>query len=939
MKHLFFVSLALILSISSMAQRFSVSGTVQDTIGNELVAATVILMDTDSILMDYTMTNSKGDFTFKNLKPGEYLIKVTYLSFFPVTIAMEILDENIHLGVITMEEISTQLMEVVIREAKAPLKLRGDTVEYDISQFKVPEGATLESLLRRLPGMEVSQDGSVLEDGKNVTRLTVEGKTFFSEDPKFAIKNLPAEGVSKIQVFDKKDEEALLTGVAQNTTEKAMNIELKEGFKRGSFGKITAGGGIETRGELKGNYNKFDKKYQFSLVGVGNNTGRNGLSWDDYQDFMGSNSWNLFNDYTYGFGTGGGYFISFSGSSGLENKIQDAFFSGDRGGFPTHLIGGLNYNYDHKKTKISSRYFFQQSGNEKETFLDSRNFLPDAFLENNRFESENRLSGSHRSEFVLEHKFDSLFAIKATADVAFVGTEIGQFGHNDVFKNGTFLSNNSSFNNDSDLTGRLFSTSILARKQFKKKGRGLGANLAFLQTNVQEDQNVFSDNFFFSAEGDIEQELLLRQLNDDQLNKKVISGNLLLSEPLSKRIFFKTFYNMNVRLEEGARFVEDENSEGNRVLDEFLSRNYDNRIMNQRIGTSLTYTHKGFNLTVGGAYQTFDLQGEFSASNPELFKGVVDNRFSSWIPYAELRYPFTRNTFFNTTFTIDVREPSIEQLLPVIDFRNPLFIREGNPDLLPALSHRLSMSFNHSWPASGIRFSVFSWYNYQENQIISEQIVDENQVTFSRPINFTGGRNLSIYSTLSLPIQRNKLTFRLNGTFMGSRSFAVVNEVLNRTFTTGPGGTLGLDYTPTQNTALFVSSQLGYINTTYNINSGQNQNIIQNTHSFNFSTKIANGLFLNSSLRYSVFSNKRFGIEQRIPIANLSIYKQFLRGNRGEVRLSIYDVFNSNIMISQNTSAISVFDSRTLSLARYGMLSFSYNIRGMKSGVNQNIFH
>ncbi|HMQ08652.1 MAG TPA: TonB-dependent receptor [Saprospiraceae bacterium] len=939
MKHLFIVSLSLSLSISSSAQRFSVSGTVQDTIGNELVAATVILMDTDSILIDYTLSNSKGEFIFKNLMIGKYLIKITYLSFFPVTYSVDVSDENVQMGEIKMEEISTQLMEVVIRDAKAPLKLRGDTVEYDISQFKVPEGATLESLLRRLPGMEVSQDGSVLADGKNVTRLTVEGKTFFSEDPKFAIKNLPAEGVSKIQVFDKKDEEALLTGVSQNTTEKAMNIELKEGFKKGGFGKITAGGGIETRGELKGNYNKFDNKYQFSMVGVGNNTGRNGLSWDDYQDFMGSNSWNLFNDYTYGFGTGGGYFISFSGSSGLENKIQDAFFSGDRGGFPTHLIGGLNYNYDHKKTKLSSRYFFQQSGNEKETFLDSRNFLPDAFLENNRFESESRMNGSHRTEFVFEHKIDSLFAIKATADVAFVGTDIGQFGHSDVFKNGIFLSNNTSFNNDSELTGRLFSTSILARKQFKKKGRGLGANLAFLQTNVQEDQNVFSDNFFFSGEGDIEQELFLRQLNDDQLNKKVISGNFLVSEPFSKKIFFKTFINMNVRLEEGSRLVEDENNEGSRVLDEFLSRSYDNRITNQRIGTSLTYTHQGLNITVGGAYQVFNLQGDFSASNPELFEGVVDNRFSSWIPFAEMQYPFSRNTYFNTTYTIDVREPSIEQLLPVIDFRNPLFIREGNPDLLPALSHRLSLSLNHSWPASGIRISVYGWYNYQENQIISEQIVDENQVTFSRPINFTGGRNLSMYSNMSLPIQRNKLTFRFTGRFMGSRSFAVVNNVLNRTLTTGPGGSLGLDYTPTQNTALFVSTQLGYTNTTYNINSGQNQNIIQNTHSFNFSTKISNGLFLNSSLRYSVFSNKRFGIEQRIPIANLSVYKQLLRGNRGEIRVSIYDVFNSNIMISQNTSATSVFDSRTLSLARYGLLSFSYNIRGMKSGVNQNMYY
>ncbi len=938
MKNLIIVLLTLISSISLSAQRFSVSGTVQDTIGNELVAATVILMDTDSILIDYTLSDNKGYFIFKSLEAGKYLIKISYLSFYPVTLFIDLVDNNENVGIISMEEISTQLMEVVIKEAKAPLKLRGDTVEYDISQFRVPEGATLEALLRRLPGMEVSQDGSVLADGKNVTQLTVEGKTFFSEDPKFAIKNLPAEGVSKIQVFDKKDEEALLTGIAQNTEEKAMNIELKEGFKKGGFGKITAGGGIESRGELKGNYNKFDKKYQFSVVGVGNNTGRNGLSWDDYQDFMGSNTWGLFGDYEYGFGTGGGYGISITGSSGLENKIQDAFFSGDRGGFPTHINGGLNYNYDHKNTKLSSRYFFQRMGNEKETFTDSRNFLPNSFLENNRFESEDRLSGNHRAEFVVEQKVDSLFTIKVTADVALVGTEIDQFGHSNVLKNGLFVSNNSSFNNDSDLTGRLFSSSILARKQFKKRGRGLGANLTFLQTNVQENQIVFSDNFFFSDAGDVNQELLLRQWNDDMFNKKVISGNVMASEPLSKRIFFKTFYNLNIRQEEGLRMVEDQNSDGNLILDEFLSRNYDNQIMNQRLGTSLTYTHKGFNLTLGGAYQAFSLQGDYSAPNPSLFSGTVDNRFSSFIPYAEMRYPFSRNTYFNTTYTIDVREPGIEQLLPVIDFRNPLFIREGNPDLLPALSHRVSLFFNHSWPASGMRFSINTWYNYQENQIISEQFVDENQVTLSRPVNYTGGRNFSLYSSLTIPIKRNKLTMRFHGRYFGSRSFAFVNDVLNRTLTSGPGGTVGIDYTPSQNTTLFVSTNLAYTSTTYDINSGQDQNIIRNVHAFDFNTKILNGLYINSSLRYSIFSNQRFGINQHIPIANISIYKQILSGNKGEIRLSLYDAFNKNIMINQNTSATSVFDSRTFSLARYAMLSFSYNIRGMKAGVNQNIY-
>jgi hypothetical protein len=917
------------------AQKYDIKGVITDTLNEPLIAATVMLMDKDSILIEYTQTDLKGAFEFKSVRDKTCLIKTSYLGYFPLTISVVYDNKNvINLGNLRMVEIARELMEIVIKEAKAPLRLRGDTVEYDASQFKVPQGATLEELLRRLPGLEVSQDGSIQADGKGVSKLTVDGKTFFSEDPKFAIKNLPAEGVSKVQVFDKKNEEALLTGKSTASEEKTMNIELKEEFKKGGFGKVTAGGGSENRGELKGNYNKFDSKNQISLVGVANNTGRNGLSWDDYQDFMGSNSWNNNDDYDYGFG--GGFVRYFGGGgSGLESKVSEAFWSGNNGGFPTNIIGGINYNYDHKKNKLAGRYFYQNTGNEKETFSDSRSFLSGFFLDNNRNEDHEKGSINHRAETMYQYDIDSFLTAIVTADLALVHSENFQNGDNTIKRDGKQVTSASSFDNSSDLSGRLINTSLLLRKKFRKAGRAFGVNASFLKTDISDFQKRFSDNFFYNDLGINDSTLILKQFNQDTLDKIVIKANAMYSEPLSKKLFFKVFYNLSSRAEEGNRYVDDED-ENALIRNNNLSRLYNNSILNQRAGSMLTFSHKGLNLTAGGAFQRFDLTGTFQSPDPTIFKGDVNNKFNLWLPYAEFNGSISRNTWINMDYGISAQEPSIENLLPVVDFSNPLYITEGNPDLVPTLNHRLGLWFNHSWPADAIRINLSTSYTYFEDQIIMKQEVDENLVTRSQPINYSGGNQIWSNAGLSFPVVRNKLKMRLNIGRSGGRSFAFVNDILNNTNTVRWSPGLYIDITPTEKTAIYLSTNLSYSNTTYDINTSQNQNITNQNYNVDFNTNFAKGWFWNSTLRYSLFKNERFGIEQNIPIINLSIYKQILKGNRAEIRLSLYDALNKNIQINQSTSVSRVLDSRSPSLARYAMLSFSYNLKGMKSTVAKN---
>lgn len=936
MKTVYIVLAMMIGSAPTFSQKYDIKGVVKDTLGQALVAATIMLLDKDSILIDYVQTDENGSFEFKAVREPSCLIKTSYLGYFPLTVKIEAKNKNvIDVGTLEMVEIAKELMEIVIKEAKAPLRLRGDTVEYDASQFKVPEGSTLEDLLRRLPGLEVGQEGDIVADGKGVTKLTVEGKTFFSDDPKFAIKNLPAEGVSKVQVFDKKSEETLLTGKASASDEKTMNIELKDSFKNGGFGKMTVGGGIASRGELKGNYNKFDAKNQISFVGVVNNTGRNGLSWDDFQDFMGSNAWNSTQNLEYGFR--GSNFRVFQGDneSALESAVSNAFFNNTSGGFPTNIITGINYNYEHNKEKASARYFYRNIGNEKTVNADSRTFLNSFFLDNKQLTNEDRSNVNHRMESLYQYDFDSLLTGIIYLDGALVNTESSQKGDLVINRNANTLTSSSNFDNTSQLDGKLLNTSILIRRKFKKAGRSIGINGSYLRTDIDNIEKRFSDNNFFDDTGIKDSVALFRQFNTDNLGKYVIKANLMASEPLSARFFLQCFYNFSSRNEDGGRVVEEEKNE-NLVVNDFLSRIYSNTINRNRTGTSMTYAHKDLNVTVGSAYQSFTLQGKFQSTSPELFQGDINNRFSFWVPHLNVDLNVTRNTNLDLSYSVNPQEPTIENLLPVIDISNPLYIRQGNPELLPSINHSLSFWGNHSWPANGMRIFVNATYTYFEDQIVTSQLVDENLITTSKPINYTGGESFWSSTSFSFPIIRNKIKSRIGGNLSVSNSFAFVNDILNITKSDRWSGNLNLDITPSALTAIYLSVNFSNSNTTYNINTSQNQIIIRNNYNVDFNSKIYKTWYCNTNLRYSFLENERFGLNQHIPIINFSLYVQFLKNNRGELRISVYDLLNKTLLVNQSASVASVFDSRTTTLARYGLLSFSYNIKGMKSTVTRN---
>ena len=639
--------LVFLITFSLHAQ--NIKGTVQDTLGNPLIASTVLLLQkSDSTMLKFTRTELDGSFIFRKVEPGEYLVKTTYIGYIPTMVPVTFTGQNIDLENLQMAEIAEELMQVVIKAAKAPIKMRGDTLEYDATTFQVPEGSTVEELLRQLPGIEVDQDGSVVAEGKNVDRVTVDGKSFFGDDPKAATKNLPAEGISIVQVFDTKTEEQEITGSTEESNSKTMNLELKEAFKKGGFGKITGGVGTFNRAELKGNYNKFNKKFQFSLVGVGNNTGRNGLGWNDYQDFLGSNTFNFSDNTDFGFGGGGGSYIVFGGSGGnsIESSIQNLFFQNNTAGFPRNYSGGVNFNYEVDKTKISSVYYYNNNSLIRNTETNRTNFLSGNTFENNSNILNDDSSSGHRAEFSIDQEIDSLSSFKIEVN----GAYINEFDQSDTdlsLRNSTDLISATTFDNEARTDGYLINSQGFYRKKFKKKGRRFGASFSYLNTQLNEQGIQISNSEFFT--NNIVDSISNINQNTDEIQDKILyKANAVFVEPIGKKFASQTFYNYSNRIETGDRTVEDITGDVT-SLNALLSRTYENRISYNRAGTALRYFNKGFNLSLGGGAQVFNLQGDFTSKVDPSIGGTIDRQFVVWVPHFSLSNSFGRGCLLYTS--------------------------------------------------------------------------------------------------------------------------------------------------------------------------------------------------------------------------------------------------------------------------------------------------
>ncbi len=947
MKKILLSLLLIVLTMAAQAQnsgRFTIKGIVVDSAGAALPGATVMLLaPKDSALINYNRSDEKGALEFKNVKRSTYILKISYVGYIPADVPIEPTDDGVlDVGNIQLKVLNQDLFEVVIKTARAPLSIRGDTVEYNASSFKVPPGSTVEDLLRRLPGMQVEQDGTIRAQGQEVQRVTVDGKRFFGGDVKMATKNLPAEAISKVQVFDGKSEQSRLTGVDDGKKEKNLNLELKESHKKGGFGKATVGAGTKDRVEAKVNYNRFNDKQQFAVVGLGNNTNQTGLSWDDYQDFRGSQSFNWGDDGDFGFSSGNGIIFYNSGDDSESLTVSGG--NGPTQGFTKNWVGGINYNYDNKKTLFSTNYYYNQSDKMQDAFSSRESILAASSFRREDANSRNNLNRNHRGGVRLEQKIDSLNTLVVISNARFGNGNARYFSNQDFYRSTasgdlTQLATESNLDNTSRFNSFSMGNTALFRHKFKTKGRNFSASVGYNINNSDGESNQRSTNIFYKA-NQPDSTIKINQNNETNSIRTQLKASLLYIQPFAKHYFWETFYNFSLRQDEVTRDVFNVNVDNNTFLrNDQLSRYYTNNFVYNRLGTSIRFTNKGFNASIGAAALQFDLKGDFSQmkSTPTLTR--IDRQFSFFTPNGSIRYSMKNNRSLYASYSMSVSEPNIRDLQPIVDNSNPLYITEGNPNLVPESSHNVNAGYQYFNSASFTQLFGNLYYNYRVNQVVYNQQVDENLVTRSKPVNITGGSNTGAYLNYGFPLKKTKATLNLNGNANINKNLIYVNDILNRTNSNSYRFSTNLSLTPSEKFTFYLNGSWSITNTKYSVNTSQNQQIFNNSYGAEMNLKFPAEIYFSSRFNLNTYVNDRFGFNRTQPILNMSLYKIMLKSKKGEIRLSAYDVFNQNQGIRQYASQNFVTTEQSSTLARYFMLSFTYNMRGVTGSVRKRGFY
>jgi len=901
--------------LAANAQRFSIKGVVADSASAPLEWATVALLAAqDSSLVNFATTDSKGGFEIKGVGDGKYVVQISFVGYTTYSRAID-LKEHLDMGSIVMEPQSNNLNEVLVTSDRIPVMVKKDTIEFNANSFKTQPNAVVEDLLKKLPGVTVDSDGTVRAQGQAVQNVLVEGKEFFGNDPKIATKNLPADAVDKVQVFDKKSDQATFSGIDDGQREKTINLELKEDRKNGFFGYAMAGGGTDERYEGRLSLNKFDAKQQFGLLAAANNINQQAFSIQDYLSFSGEMQRMM---------SGGGGSMRLEFNSDSEDGGPIPFGFNNNNGLTTTWSGGLNLNRTFgkkKNTELSANYFYNQLDNETQRVTNTQNFLPEGAFTNRSNSLNHSQNDNHRLNLTLDTKIDSFNSVKLMTNLSYTETKTEVESASEAL-NGAKSLNDGARNSFSEGNSVNLSSSLLYRHKFAKKGRTLSTTFSFGLNNGDREGELEAVNQYYDPlSGNlnrIDSILQNQQQQSDRMNYGVVAS---FTEPLGNRKYLEFNYAYRLNRSESNREVYDFERENPNapVFNPLLSNQFTSDFDYHRGGLNFRWNTKKSNFTAGVQAQQAQLSGELP-----LLDTKVNRSFFNWLPSVRWQYEFSRTRNLNFNYETSVREPSVTQLQPVADISDPLNIYQGNPNLDPEYAHQFRlhwMSFN---PGTMNNFFSMLAFTYTQDKIQTAQTIDANFVRTNQPVNVENEYDL--YATISygMPIKaiNTRLDASLNGNY--NRGIFPVNGENNETQRISPSGELNLTYNYKELLEVTAGANASFNRTQYSLDPALNQEFVNQVYTAGFNLSLPLDIRIGSTFDYSIFG----GIEERIPLWSASVSKYLLKNKRGELKLSVFDILNRNVGISRVAQNNYVQEERITSLGRYAMLSFTYNLQG-----------
>ncbi|MEZ4911114.1 MAG: outer membrane beta-barrel protein [Saprospiraceae bacterium] len=907
----------LLLSVLSLfGQKAEITGTILDAETSQpLIGAVIMLVqEKDSIMVSYGVSDSDGKFIISDLKKGDYNVQITYVGYAMIQKNLQIEDpkKDISLGNILLFQEGKLLDQVTISAEYIPIKITKDTMEFNADAFKTQPNAVVEDLLKKLPGVEVGSDGAITVKGEEVKAITVDGKDFFGKDPKLATKNLPADAVKKVQIFEKKSKSAEFTGINDGLDEMTINLELKEGRKNGYFGNIMAGIGTDDRYESKAIVNKFGEKTQISLLGGLNNINNSGINVNDYVSLTSS-------------GSGGNRRVRISSSSNLPLS-----FGPDNNGEIKSGIAGLNLNYQlNPNNKINVSYFYANSNSIILENSSTNQFQQEVSIINNKNSIIDNEVNTHNLNIKYETKLDS-FSELTVAGSGNINLHNKISTSSDSTIANTLLRNTSKQDYTANTDKINISTSLNYRKKFRKQGRNFTIDGAFSNSTSDITNDVL--NFVYDQNAVLSQEAsaLQYQTNYDTVNYYNFGGTF--TEPISNSIYytFNTSFrnNRNDLLKD---FYDiDFNDMSIRELNDQLSQSLDNRFTYFIGGSSIRIQKAAYIASIGGDYQYSTLK-----SVPSNSFALVNKTFQYFLPRANFRF---ENINVRMEYSTAVREPSIDQLQPVIDNSDPLSIYIGNPSLLPEYRHALRINFNKFNQFNFRGFFANIRLGYNKNRITTTTTIDENFIKTRTPFNTKEEKTASANVTYVSPINpvKAKIRFNVNSSLTNGINFVDGIELKNNRWSNG--FSFLLENKLKEKMDISIGTRWAFSSNLYTNNENLNTSFINNSYEASAAFYLPKGWTFSSKYEWFQYNGKDFDGVDDIHLWEATINKR-LFNDRITVGIRAFDILNQNQGIQRTASETYISEVVTNTIGRFFILNVTYQLSKLGTGQSTGPQH
>lgn len=893
----------------------TVKGVAYDTMAKRPVTdATVTLMlRKDSSLVGFVMTDNAGRFTLGEIAPGDYRLLITHVAYHNMSARFSISDsiKQQDLGQLVMNDRTKVLDEVIVKSEAPPVTLVGDTIQYNAESFKTPPNASVEQLLKKLPGVQVDKDGTVRAQGQKVNKVLVDGKEFFGRDPKMATKNLPADAIDKVQVYDKQSDQSQLTGFDDGNSEKTINLKLKKDKKKGTFGKAMAGAGTSERLEGRFNVNSFKGARQMSVIGMGNNNNTEGFSFMDMMNFTGELSRMMRN--------GGNFSIS-------DNNPLASMLGNNNRGIRTVWGGGINYNnIIGTKLDFTSNYFYNHYNPRVNSDIHRQYLLPDSSYFYNSRSIQDNDNNTHRLNMGFDYALDSFHSVKINPSLGYQQTrnrtfsnytQMGQDGQlsNEGY-NDRYSSNNSvNFNND-----------VLFRKKFRRKGRTLSLALQTTYNNSEGTGRFESVNQFYDQLGNRYRTDSINQRNVNENDLRGYSAKLVYTEPLFRRSLVElSVANGNSR-SKSDKITYDYNAGSGKYddLNDSLTNNFSNTYGYTNAGFRLRTQQRKYNYSVGLSWQRSSLQGKVLSGIKDT---VIGKTFYNLLPNARLQYNFSKFKSLTFNYRTSTNQPSVEQLQPVPDISNPLAIREGNPDLKQEFSHNVQLNYSGVNPFRNKNLFGTLMFTQTNNKIVNSDSVFSNGVRKSRPVNTDGVYMIMSDINLGLPLKFLKSTFQVGTNTVYNKGRQFINGKANDISMLSVGPRISLDMNPHEKVNVILSARGNINQTRYSLQKAFNTRYFSQQYEIQLEWDLPAGFHFSTEFEYTINNQLAAGFNTRVPLWHASLSKQMLKHNRGELKFRVNDMLNRNIGVTRNSNQNYIEDSRVNTLRRYAMVSFTYSL-------------